>query len=86
MTKITDPRALAMAAQLRAEIAASEYGNAASFVRALNDTGTPTDYTTFYNRTRGKAELPMSVLFPSLDLLGITFDQFVNRAMKRIAT
>ncbi|MCC2030650.1 hypothetical protein [Microbacterium allomyrinae] len=86
MTKIDDPRAQAMADQLRAEIAGSQWRNIAPFVRALNEAGTPTDYTTFYNRARGKAELPMSVLFPALDLLGITFDQFARDAMKRASS
>lgn len=84
MAKNDDPRAQAMAAQLRAEIAASGWRKIAPFVRALNEAGTPTDYTTFYQRARGEADLPMGVLFPALDLLGIPFEKFAEDAMKRV--
>lgn len=84
VAKELDPRSVAMAAQLRAEIAGSPYKKIAPFARALNETQ-PTDYTTFFNRVSGKIPIPMETLFASLDLLGIDFDTFVTRAMERLA-
>lgn len=73
-----------MAAQLRAEIAGSDYRMIAPFVRALNDAGLKTDPTTFFNRVSGKTQMPMDVYFASLDLLGVDFNTFVTRAMERL--
>lgn len=78
-----DPRALAQAEQLRAEIAASEYRSIAAFARALNDI-VPTDYTTFYKRVDGRSEMPMRVMLAALDLLGLDYVTFVTRAMERV--
>jgi hypothetical protein len=86
VTTDLDPRAKAIADQLRAEIAASEYRKLAPFVRALNEAnrGEPTTYETFYRRVHGQAELNMKALLPALDLLGIDYLSFVARAMQRI--
>jgi len=84
VTKNTDPRAQAIADQLRAEIAASRWKKIAAFVRALNDAGTRTDYTTFYNRANAKADMPLSTLLPALDLLGVDYLTFVAHAMTRV--
>jgi hypothetical protein len=76
-----------MADQLRAEIAASEYGKLLPFVRALNEAHPdtrPTRYETFYRRAHGQADLTMTVLLPALDLLGVDFVTFVARAMERV--
>lgn len=78
-----DPRAKALAAQLRAEIAASPYRHIATFARAL-DEKIKTDPTTFFNRVSGKIPIPMDVLFAALDLLGLDFNTFVTRAMRRL--
>lgn len=77
-----DPRALAQAEQLRAEIAASAYRKVQTFARALNEI-TPTNYTTFYDRVNGTRELPLKVLLPALDLLGIDYETFIQRSMDR---
>ncbi len=81
-----DPRIKAVADQLRAEIAASEYRKIAPFVRALNERypDSPTTYETFYRRAHGLAALDMANLLPALDLLGIHYLEFVARAMQRI--
>ena len=83
MTKKLDPRSKAIAAQLRAEIAGSDYKKIAPFARALNEK-TPTDPTTFFNRVSGKIPMPIEVVFDSLDLLGIYFETFIADAMKRV--
>ena len=82
-----DPRARAIADQLRAEIAASEFRKLAPFVRALNEANPdePTTYETFYRRVHGQADLNMKALLPALDLLGIDYLSFVARAMQRVS-
>lgn len=84
VAKELDPRSKAIAEQLRAEIAGSPYKKIAPFARAL-DARIPTDPTTFFNRVSGKSPIPMEVLFPALDLLGIEFNVFVSDAMKRLS-
>jgi hypothetical protein len=78
-----DPRSKAIATQLRAEIAGSDYKKIAPFARAL-DEKVKTDPTTFFNRVSGKSPMPMETLFAALDLLGLDFDVFVKRAMERL--
>jgi hypothetical protein len=83
VAKELDPRSKAMAAQLRAEIAASSYRKIATFARAL-DEKVKTDPTTFFNRVSGKIPMPQETLFAALDLLGIDYVTFVTRAMERL--
>ena len=83
MANDLDPRSKAIAAQLRAEIAGSDYKKIAPFARAL-DEKLKTDPTTFFNRVSGKIPMPMETLFAALDLLGLDFDVFVKRAMERL--
>ena len=83
MTNELDPRAKAVAAQLRAEIAGSKWKKIAPFARDL-DAVIKTDATTFFNRVSGKSPMPMDVLFASLDLLGVDFETFVTRALERV--
>lgn len=85
MTKksVSDPREQAIADQLRAEIAASRWKKIRTFARALDESGTHTDYTSFYLRANGKAPLPTDVLLAALDLLGVDYLTFVQAAMRR---
>jgi hypothetical protein len=83
VAKELDPRSVAIATQLRAEIAGSPYKKIAPFARALDEV-VKTDPTTFFNRVSGKSPMPMETLFAALDLLGLDFDTFVKRAMERL--
>jgi hypothetical protein len=83
MAEKLDPRELAVASQMRAEIAASQWKKIATFVRALNDAGVPTDYTSFFLRVSGKKPMPTSVLLSALDLLDLDYLTFIGRAMRR---
>lgn len=83
MAKTIDSRELAIANQLKAEIAASQWKKIQTFARALSESGTHTDYTTFYKRVSGKAPLPTDVLLASLDLLDVDYLTFVTAAMAR---
>jgi hypothetical protein len=85
MAKKLDPRELAVADQLRAEIAGSEWRKIAPFVRALNARGVAVDYTSFFNRVNGKSPLPTHILLSSLDMLGIDWVTFMTAAMKRMS-
>lgn len=81
---ITDPRIKAVADQLRAEIAGSQWKTAAAFARALNDAGTKVEYTGFTEKVAGKSEISMRLLLPALDLLGIDYSTFIEAAMRRV--
>lgn len=81
---VPDPREIAIADELRARIAGSPWKNVAAFSRALDESGTPTDYTTLYKRVNGQAQLPTNVLLPALDLLGVNYIEFVTDAMKHV--
>lgn len=82
MSKTLDPRAKAIAAQLKAEISRSEHGNAADFNRALVGAGNASDYTTLTQRVNGSVAIPMESLFMYLDVLGIEVEAFFEDAFR----
>lgn len=84
MAKALDPREVAVAAQLRAEIAASEWKNVAAFHRALSEAAGPIDYSTYAKRLNGKIPFPTGLLLTSLDVLDIELSKFMADAMKRV--
>lgn len=83
-TKV-DPRSIALGAELRAQIAGSEYKNMTRFADALNATEPDgvVHYTTLTQMVGGTEPITMKVLFPALDLLGVEWDEFVVAAKKR---
>ena len=81
MVQKVSPRAQAIAAQLKAEIAAGpmEYNSIPKVAKALD-----LEYTTFYRRVNGNLPLQLDLVFEVLEMLGVNERQFWEHAIDRI--
>lgn len=84
MDKKLDPRAKALALQLKADIARSDYSTAAGLHRELVSRGVVADYATLTQRIKGNAPIPMADLFMYLDVLGVEPDTFFSEMMAHV--